>query len=308
MIKNVINYPGTAQSNNLWLIFFRCSISVLTLVNFLAIQFDFSSIFSTNAFIPPDITDVLKNSLIPSIYSIHHFLKPFFNFSYDSVLLTIRVIYPLVLLFLMAGLFTRVSALFSLMLQLVILNSMDFYNYGLDEFTTIALFYCFIFPVGYDFSLDKYLFKKKVSTAGYHKYLCVFRVHVCIAYFFSGFEKLLGYNWRNGESIWKMIHGYNTLSFINLDLLYKTPLFLIAGWMTIILEMFYPLFMNMKRTRKLWLIAVVSFHVLIAFFMGLYFFSCMMIILILTAYYMPFIKEDEAIELKSNICREGFRN
>jgi len=293
MIRKLFYIPRSEQTNNLWLVFLRCSVSALTLINFLAIQFDFNNIFSTTAFVPPDIADVLRNPIIPSIYSIYHFLRPVFNFSYAGVLMTIRIVYPLALLFLMAGLYTRVSAVLSLVLQLIILNSMDFYTYGLDEFTTIALFYCCIFPVGHQFSLDKYFFKNQRQTLNHNRYLWVFRAHISIAYFFSGFEKLLGYNWRNGESIWKMVHGYNMLSFINLDFLYKTPFFLIAGWMTIAIELLYPVFMNIAKTRKIWLSAVIVFHVTIAFFMGLYFFSCLMIILNITAYYIPFIKNEE---------------
>jgi hypothetical protein len=301
MIQRLLQYNLNQNNNNLWLVFLRCSIAALTLINFLAIQFDFSSIFSANAFIPPDINDVLKNPLIPSIYGIAQFAKPLM--SYDAVLLTFRVLYPLALLLLLTGLFTRFSALLSLVLQLILLNSMDFYTYGLDEFTTIALFYCFIFPTGNQFSLDIYFFKKQNDTIHYNKYLLLFRVHVCIAYFFSGFEKLLGYNWRNGESIWRMIHGYNMLSFLNLDFLYKTPIFFIAGWATICIEMLYPIFMNVRKTRKYWLISVISFHILIAFFMGLYFFSCMMIILNVTAYYIPYMKENEGKVGKKNFGR-----
>ncbi|RWY54072.1 HTTM domain-containing protein [Mucilaginibacter gilvus] len=286
MIQRLLRHNLNQNNNNLWLVFLRCSVAALTLINFTAIQFDFSSIFSANAFIPPDINDVLKNPLIPSIYSIAQFAKPLM--SYEAVLLAFRVLYPLALLLLLTGMFTRFSALLSLVLQLILLNSMDFYTYGLDEFTTIALFYCFIFPTGNQFSFDAHFFKKRADTTHYNKYLLLFRVHVCIAYFFSGFEKLLGYNWRNGESIWKMLHGYNMLSFVDLDFLYKTPIFLIAGWATIFLEMLYPIFMNIEKTRKYWLIGIIGFHVFIAFFMGLYFFSCMMIILNVTAYYIPY--------------------
>jgi hypothetical protein len=290
---NILGNPDDKPVNNLWLVFFRCAISALTLITFLSIQPDFSNIFSANAFIPPDITDALKNPLVPSIYGTYHFFRPIFNFSYEGVLLTFRISYPLALLFLLTGLFTRVSALLSLVLQLILLNSMDFYSYGLDEFTTIALFYCFIFPVGNQFSLDRYIFKTGCPKPVHNGYLYVFRAHVCIIYFFSGFEKLLGYNWRNGESIWKMVHGYNMTSFINLDFLYKTPLFLIAGWMTIILEMLYPFFINIGKTRNLWLFPIITFHLMIAFFMGLYFFSSIMIILNLAAYYIPFMKNEE---------------
>jgi hypothetical protein len=290
------------NTNNLWLAFFRCSVSALTLVNFLAIQFDFNNMFSATAFIPPDITDVLKNPLIPSIYGIYQFLKPVFNFSYAGVLLTIRILYPLALLFLFTGFYTRISALMSLVLQLIILNSMDFYTYGLDEFTTITLFYCLIFPVGCRLSLDNYFFRRNNQSVDHTRYLWLLRMHICIAYFFSGFEKLLGYNWRNGESIWKMIHGYNMLSFINLDALYRTPVFLVAGWMTIVLETLYPIFMNNDKTRATWLCGVLAFHIGIAFFMGLYFFSSIMIFLNLSAYYIPFmVIEERPVAVKRSL-------
>jgi len=274
--------------NKLWLVFFRCSVSALIVLNFASMQADFNDIFSANSYIPPDINNVLRSHLLPSIYGVYRSLSPTFHLSYPTVLLTFRIVYPVALLSLFAGLFTRISAGIALLLQLVILNSMDLYCYGFDAFTTIALFYCVIFPVGAEFSLDNYVFKRSAKAAGNNQFLWVLRAHICIIYFFSGFEKLLGYNWRNGESIWKMVHGYNVLSFIDLDFLYKTPIFFIAGWGTIIVEMFYPLFINIPKTRKAWLIVTISFHVMIAFFMGLYFFSAMMIIFSVTTYYIPF--------------------
>jgi len=302
MTGNTLTFSSYKPSNGLWLAFLRCSVSALALVHFIAIQFDFNNIFSVNAFVAPDITDVLKDSLLPSIYIIYHSIKIIADVDYANVLLAIRIFYPLALLMLLVGFFTRVTALLSLFFQLIILNSMDFYSYGVDVFTTITLFYCFIFPVGRFLSIDGYLFKKTVPPGNLNQYLRVFRAHVCVIYFFSGFEKLLGYNWRNGESMWKMVHGYNTVSFIDLDFLSNTPFFLCAGWMTIALEMLYPIFINIKRTRKLWLISVIGFHVIIAFFMGLYFFSCMMIILNLTAYYIPFLQTaDKVIEDNDNL-------
>ena len=163
------------------------------------------------------------------------------------------------------------------------------YEYGVDYFTTISLFYCCIFPVGKIFSIDNIIFKPKKPID--HKiYLTLLKAHLSIAYFFSGFEKLLGTSWRNGEAVWKSIHSHNYYSLFNLNFLADTPFFYICGWATIIIEMFYPVFMNLPKFRSYWLIGVIGMHLFIAFFMGLFFFSALMIILSVTAFYMPYYK------------------
>jgi len=281
--------------DRLWLVFLRCGISALALLHFAAIQSDFNDIFSPDSFVPPDIQDAFKNPLVPSIYGIYYCITKFTGMEYSAVLLTIRLLYPISLLMLLTGFMTRFSAFMGLFLQLIILNSMDLYTYGADVFTSIGLFYCIIFPAGLELSLDERLFKTPAGSTHIPQFLWIFRAHICVIYFFSGFEKFMGYNWRNGEAIWKMVHGYNTLPFINLDFLSKTPLFFIAGWVIILLEMLYPVFININKTRTLWLWSVVGLHVAIALFMGLYFFSGIMIVLNLTAYYIPFIQNNQVV-------------
>lgn len=297
-MRRLFTLSDYAPVNQIWLVFFRCGVAALVLLNFLSLQPDFNDFFAADAYIPPDIANALKIPLIPSIYGIYRALTPVLPISYAAVLITVRLVYPLALLMLAAGLFTRISALVSLLLQIIIFSSVDLYSYGFEAFTSIALFYCVIFPVGRQFSVDALLFKKPVNVN--NQYLWILRAHIGIIYLFSGFEKLLGYNWRNGESMWKMVHSYNTLSFINLDFLYKTPIFLVAGWATIILEMFYPLFINLPKTRKFWLVGTVCFHIGIAFFMGLYFFSAMMIIFTISAYYIPYTVADTVSTAQKN--------
>lgn len=91
---------------------------------------------------------------------------------------------------------------------------------------------------------------------------------------------LLGFNWRNGECIWKAITlPYSNLDFnINVSWLSEYQLVpLIAGWSTIFLEMFYPLIF-VKRLRTYWLICIILMHAGIALILNLYFFSTIMII------------------------------
>jgi hypothetical protein len=297
-IKNIFKQPAATMQNPLWMVCLRCGIALISFAHFMALQPDFDNIFSANAFVPPDIANATRDFLIPSIYSLHKSVQGIIPVSYEATLLFFRILYPVTLLTLLVGLFTRPVAILSLALHLLITNSMEYYSYGVDLFTSIALFYCCLFPVGSLFSLDALWFKKTPPAAHrVSKCLKLLQTHVCIMYFFSGFEKLLGYNWRNGESIWRMLHGYNATESINFDFLYNTPVPLLAGWFTIVLEMMYPLFINIPQTRKWWLAGIVIFHVSIAFFMGLYFFSSVMIILNLAAYYMPFAGDKKTVQV-----------
>ena len=58
-------------------------------------------------------------------------------------------------------------------------------------------------------------------------------------------EKLSGFNWRNGESVWKALHLPNFTNDFNVDVTWLGAypwVFVILGWSTIIIELFYPLF------------------------------------------------------------------
>lgn len=112
--------------------------------------------------------------------------------------------------------------------------------------------------------------------------------HLSFAYMVSGIEKLSGYNWRNGESIWKAIHlpNFDNDFEINVDWLGEYPIvFLFIGWLTIIIELFYPLFISIRKTRMFWLYFTIGLHLSIALFLNLYFFSAIMIIWNVTAFY-----------------------
>ncbi len=151
------------------------------------------------------------------------------------------------------------------------------------------LFLYFYFPTNLEFSVDKKFKTKKFYIFNEKQSLAVIKIHVCIMYFFAGFDKLLGYNWRNGESMWRVLTEYNVTNLFDFKKLYRTPFFFILGWLTIIFELLYPVFINLKFTRNFWLISIIIMHALIALFLGLTTFSLIMVILNLTAYYYPFL-------------------
>lgn len=279
-------YPG-------WLFFFRINIAGFALIHFLSIQPDFNDLYSYHGYIYPDIMDTTTDRICLTLISLQVFLlKMHLSVGYESLLLFCRIGYPLALIMLIAGLFTRVSAIASLFFQLLLIKSIHLYEYGVDGFTTFALFYCCLFPVGYVYAADNKLFGEK-KELDHKPYLLLLRAHLCIAYFFSGFDKVIGVTWRNGEALWKVMHSHNYYSIFSLDFLSGTPFFIISCWMTMLLEMCYVLFMNMRITRPYWLFGIVLLHLFIALFMGLFFFSALLIILNLSAYYAPYMNPEK---------------
>lgn len=264
-----------------WLFFFRINIAGFALIHFLSIQPDFSDLYSFKGYVYPDIMDTTTDSISLTLTGLQAFLlKMHISVGYESLLLFCRIAYPLSLIMLILGFFARASAIASLFFQLLLIKSIHLYEYGVDGFTTFALFYCCVFPVGN-------------KTIDHRPYLFLLRAHLSIAYFFSGFDKVIGVTWRNGEALWKAMHSHNYYSLFSLDFLSDTPFFVISGWMTILLEMFYGIFMNVRVTRPYWLTAIVLLHLFIALFMGLFFFSALLIILNLSAYYVPYMNAEK---------------
>ena len=276
--------------NNNWLFIFRVSIAGFALFHFLIIQPDFGDLYSYNGYVYPDIMDGLYDHATPTLTSLTETFNSWHLYiNYDSLLLFCRLAYPLVLFFLLIGIFTRMSAIASLFFQLLLLKSIHLYEYGVDFYTTFSLFYCCVFPVGKIRSLDNRIFKPRLPTYPL-LYLRLLQAHLAVAYFFSGFDKIIGVTWRNGEAIWKTLHSHNYFTVFNLDFLSGTPAFFIGGWLTIIFEMGYPVFMNRAGTRKAWLRGIIGLHLFIGLFMGLFLFATLLILLNLATWQAPYRK------------------
>lgn len=288
-----MNRQPSLAVNNIWLGFLRVSVASFALFHFLSILPDFNNIYTFSGYVQPDIMDVSMDHFSPTLYDITLFLQRIFEgITFNQVAYTAAAGYCIALLLLALGCFTRVSAGSALLLQLVMIKSVHFYQYGVDLFTTILLFYCLIFPTGTVYSLDNYRLKRQDNISNTLPYLRLLQVHICIAYFIGGLDKLAGFTWHNGEAVWKATTGFNYSGFFNVTSLASFPLlFVIGGWGVIILEMMYPLFINLRKTRKLWFWMIVSMHLGIALLLGLFFFSAVMIIFSITAYYMPYVKE-----------------
>lgn len=286
MKTKIYNFFFKKSENYDWITFFRISIGIFILLHFISILPDFNALFSTKGIIPSDILDVYVPNYIITLPKIIHFFGGL-GITEQVVILGFKIIYILFALLLAIGFYPRIIAFLLLFLQIALIKGSSFYGYGVDFFTSMSLFYLILIPSDYEYSFRTFLNQriKKINLTPYRR---LFQLHLSIAYFFSGFDKMLGFNWWNGESIWKAVH----LPFVNKDfnfdftILAHYPIILIViGWATIIIEMCYPIFIWMPKTRKIWLYLTISMHLGIALVLNLYFFSSLMIIWNITNFY-----------------------
>jgi Vitamin K-dependent gamma-carboxylase len=208
-------------------------------------------------------------------------------------------------LLLVIGLFSRSAAVAAWFLHLCAVKSANLMTYGVDNFATIGLFYLMFAPLPDRFALD--YARKKAPQANHNMpNLCqrVLQLHLCIVYFFSGLTKSLGIGWWNGISFWRAITSppFDVIPAHTWAIL--TPALPLLGIGVFVLEIGYPVFIWLRRTRLIWFSAVIAMHVAIGLTMGLYLFAFVMIVLNFAAFgphVFPFL--DKITPSKAGILR-----
>lgn len=198
---------------------------------------------------------------------------------------------------LVAGIFSRPSAIVAWLIHLCATTSGSLVSYGVDNFMTIGLFYLMFAPLPDRYALEQRWLKARNTgpTAALDQrafegrqmlgfWRRVLQVHLCLIYFFGGLSKALGNGWWNGTSLWRAL----TRSPFNLlpaeALIGWKYIFPIAGIAIFVLEMGYPIFIWRKRTRLPWLVCIIAMHIGIGVAMGMYLFALIMIVLNVAAF------------------------
>jgi uncharacterized membrane protein YphA (DoxX/SURF4 family) len=186
---------------------------------------------------------------------------------------------------LVAGLFCRSAAIVAWFFHLSAIKSSALLSYGVDNFTSIGLFYLVLSPLPDHLSLDRRWRKWSLKSARLHSFWRrVLQVHLCVIYFFSGITKLLGSGWWNGESLWRALTRPPFDILPNAVLIYGKYLFIPLGLIIGFLETSYPVFIWPRRTRAIWLASIIGMHAAIAVMMGLYLFGLIMVVLNVAAF------------------------
>jgi hypothetical protein len=188
-------------------------------------------------------------------------------------------------LLLMLGLFSRTAAIIAWFLHLCAAESGGLFAYGADNFMTTGLFYLMLSPLPDRYSIDRWLLKAKpkgTHLLGFWRR--VLQVHLCFVYFIGGLAKCLGNGWWNGSNLWRSLTRppFNLISpEILVHLKYALP---ILGISICLIEVAYPVFIWIRKTRFLWLACVVAMHIGIGLMMGMYLFALVMIVLNVAAF------------------------
>jgi hypothetical protein len=187
--------------------------------------------------------------------------------------------------FLLIGLFSRTAAIVTWFLHLASVKSAALLAYGMDDLTTIGLFYLVVSPLPDKFSLDHILRKATLKDPKFSGLARrVLQIHLCIIYFFSGLSKCLGPGWWNGDSLWRVL-THPPFDILPPEFLVRwKDVFPFLGISVWVMEIAYPLFIWGKRTRNIWLVCVIGMHIAIGVTMGMYLFALIMIVLNLAAF------------------------
>lgn len=201
------------------------------------------------------------------------------------ILTTTGIVYLLSLLALLVGWRTRIAAAVAWLTHLTLMMTANGTNYGADNFGNIFLFYLIWIPSGAALSMDRLAGRVSgAPTSTARLALRVIQLHLCMVYLAGGLFKASGEQWWDGDSIWRavMLPEYRQFDF---SWLAQHPwVATVSGWLVIVVETGYPIFIWPRLTRRPWIIATVMMHLGIAVFMGLGVFGALMIAFTVSAF------------------------
>lgn len=179
-----------------------------------------------------------------------------------------------------AGILCRSAAVLVWFLHLCTTNSAALFSYGVDNFTSIGLFYLMLAPFPDRWSLDARIWPaspKDHRVQGFHRR--ILQMHMCLIYFFGGIVKSVGVGWWNGISLWRALTR-PPFNVISPDLLMAGKNILPAlGIFVCVAEIGYPFFIWPRKSRPVWFASIIGMHVVIGIAMGMYLFALIMVVL-----------------------------
>ncbi|MGH7773777.1 MAG: HTTM domain-containing protein [Candidatus Binatia bacterium] len=207
---------------------------------------------------------------------------------------------------LLLGFWTRTSALIAWALSISVMNLNYYLHNAGDRVRVVELFYLMLCQSGAVWSLDHWWRRTKLKkdqdsrenqvSAGepvfIHPWpLRLLFVQMAVIYFFSGFFKLMGSQWRSGTSLHYILAdlGWTRFSHAHLPLPYWATRLL--TWSVLIWEIGFPILVLSSITRTITLWIGVAFHVATAISLELGTFPLYML-----CFYLPLIPWERYVD------------
>ena len=258
----------------------RVGLSLLLLVHLVWISNDILSLHGSRGIIP-GLTDLLRDPWVPGLPTLAKAFAPLGISEHTAINLVLSG-YAGSLLALALGLHTRLSALLAWGLHLGIVTSGAASYYGVDQLANTFLFYLVVFPSGRAWTFGTR--REETIPVGC---LRVMQFHLCVIYLAAGLDKAMGIQWWNGEAIWQTVSQPIFSTFDLSWIASHSWIAMSAGLSTLVVEIRYAFLIWPRRTRKMWCIATIGLHLGTCLFMGLVFFSSLMVLLTSCLFLIP---------------------
>jgi predicted DCC family thiol-disulfide oxidoreductase YuxK len=163
-------------------------------------------------------------------------------------------------------------------------------TYGVDKILAALLLILCLAPVGRAISLDRVRAVRRIKRARLDAVLppyasrwtgaCtrLMQIQMAVLFFYSGATKLQGDVWWHGDAVWLLFSSNEYYNGLLLDLFARHYwLVNVATYSAVLIEIAYPFLIWQRATRPYLLAAAILLHVQFAVFMGLFYFSFVMI-------------------------------
>jgi hypothetical protein len=262
----------------------RIGLPLLLLVHLVWLSNDVLALHGNRGIIPWELTELLRDPWVPGLPTLARAFGLVGIGGHAAIVLLLSC-YAGSLLSLALGFHARLSAFLAWGLHLSLMTSGFASFYGVDQLANTFLFYLFVFPSGRAWTLVQgRSVHDPTIPAGC---LRVMQAHLCVIYLSAGLFKAAGRQWWNGEAIWQTVSQPAFRTFDLAALAWHPWIPMLAGWATLLVEIGYAFFIWPRRTRRAWGLAAIGLHLGVGLFMGLVFFSAVMILLTCCLFLIP---------------------
>jgi predicted DCC family thiol-disulfide oxidoreductase YuxK len=229
----------------------------------------------------------------------------FFYFTSPWQLIAFHVVFLLSVLAFTVGWQTRWVKWIVLAGHLSYLHRNLALHYGVDAILSALLVILCVAPIGHALSLDRVrevrVAKRRDLNAAPAPFASVWagacirlmQIQMATLFFYSAVSKIRGDDWWNGDALWFVFSTYDGYNPFLLSL-FASHYWLVnaATYGTLLVEIAFPFLIWQRATRPYLLAAAILLHVMIGIFMGLFYFSFVMIM-----GHMSFVRQEWLAQL-----------
>jgi hypothetical protein len=243
-------------------------ISIVCLINIALIRSDVYELYGQNGLVGSKMPDPFIRNYTPKLSWVID-LFGLVNIGEKSAFFILIAIYIMSLVLILMNYKRFFFSIVAFLIQLMTITSSFLFTHGGDSLTTFILF------VNILICSKEIIANRQAYATIYSFSIRLVQIHLCLIYFFSGFGKILGTDWFDGNAIWFVINTYS--SGIAVHLTGYGMLMKLSGWIVLTIELLYPALIFARQLRPVTLLLIILMHIFIGTVMGLQAFAIIMV-------------------------------